>query len=147
MMTVKGSIISTMVIRVIGIWALLHGFLIVAGGPDRWANPFFETAMKVPGSPYTWGAFLMLGGFLVLLGSYANINVKLFGSRFTKFRVKNVGLIIIALYNFMFAITTFFIVFNSERISYSSSLKDLLLTVICMILTKVVEPINVKKNN
>lgn len=52
-----------------GVYAVIQGSGMVAGGVDRWSGPSFVVVRQVPGSALTWGAAVALLGLVVVAGS------------------------------------------------------------------------------
>lgn len=158
-----GSYGASLVIRAIGTWAIFQGVMIILGGPLRWANPAYNTANLMPGSPYTWGVLIVLGGALIMYGSLTNRYLPLknftyqqptFTSVNGKFglhsksvivnwsseQIRNTGLRIVGCWLFLFGIALMSTIFYIPDISYATGSRDILLSLICMIMTKVKEP-------
>lgn len=50
-------------------WSVLLGVSILATAGDRWPpDPRFETALKMPGAPESWGVFILVAGLLIAVG-------------------------------------------------------------------------------
>lgn len=50
------------------LFAVVYGLVTIVGGDERWSSPAYASAMQVPGAPESWGAVLLGGGLLGLLG-------------------------------------------------------------------------------
>lgn len=159
----QGSYGASLVIRALGTWAIYMGLLINLGGEARWANPIYHVADLMPGSPLTWGFIMLAGGFLVMFGSLSNTHLPLPNFTFKqptvssingKFglhlksvtidwsseQIRNAGLKIMGCWLFLFGLAFIFAIFQVPDIALSSGSRDMLLCVICVIMTKVKEP-------
>lgn len=58
--------------RRLGIIAVAFGATIIAShvesGRERWSASAWSFALEVPGSPATWGVFILVAGILILAG-------------------------------------------------------------------------------
>lgn len=58
--------------RRLGVIALAFGVTIIGShiesGRERWAASAWSFALEVPGSPATWGAFILIAGILIFAG-------------------------------------------------------------------------------
>lgn len=160
---VIGNYGYSLIIRAIGTWAILQGIAINIGGVARWSNPAYDIANLMPGSPFTWGVILFVGGGLIMYGSLTDRKIKL--PNFTyiqptiglvdddhlwikKKRVlidwnsqqfRNAGLKIVGAWLFLFGLAFLAIVFRLDDIGLLSGTRDILFSLICIILTKVKE--------
>ena len=85
-----------MTIWSVGGFAIVQGLGMIWGGPHRWLGPAYAVVRQAPGSPYTWGAALVLFGCLTLSGSVLR-----------RWRVKAAGLLGVSLWSGTFSIGAF----------------------------------------
>lgn len=73
-MTDEASAIIRRNARRLGIIALVFGVAIIGShiesGRDRWSASAWSFALEVPGSPATWGVFILAAGLLILTGKH-----------------------------------------------------------------------------
>ena len=154
----NGSYGASLVIRAIGTWAIFQSLAISLGGPDRWANPAYDVANLMPGSPYTWAVILLIGGALIMYGSLTNghLPFKNFTYKQITFdgrlryknvtvdwnsqQIRNVGLKIVGCWLLLFGFAFIAMIMQLPDIGFGAGSRDVLLSVICMIMTKVQEP-------
>lgn len=67
---VPATILSRVAIWLFGLYGIGQGVGICVGGIGRWSSPGYSIIAKLPGSPYSWGAPLILFGLVVLAGSF-----------------------------------------------------------------------------
>ena len=53
---------------IVGWVAILEGLVITFGAHERLEEGIFETALKIPGSPPTWGIGILLIGIAIIVG-------------------------------------------------------------------------------
>jgi hypothetical protein len=53
---------------VMACYAMLQGSLVILGGPHRFAQIGYKTAMIIPGAPASWGWALLIFGILAFVG-------------------------------------------------------------------------------
>ncbi len=56
-------------VRVLAVYGIVQGTFIIAGGTTRWSGNSLEVALRVPGSPATWGIVIAVAGTLSIVGS------------------------------------------------------------------------------
>lgn len=83
-----------MTIWVYGLLGVTQGVLIWVGGPIRWVGDFYTVPRMVPESPYSWAVAVGGSGILVMVGSITRT-----------MWVRNVGLIVFAVWCAAFALT------------------------------------------
>lgn len=49
-------------------YAIFQGVLIILGGPARFSQVGYVTALLIPGAPASWGLVLLIGGILAFVG-------------------------------------------------------------------------------
>lgn len=118
-----GGIITSMLIRVIGFWAVLNGSLICLGGASRWGSPAYNVVEQVPGAPETWGVVIILAGLCTLVGSYTK-----------KYWLKNIGLMGTATYCLFFSIGFSYAAFLFETMSFGVGTLELMTATLSLIL-------------
>jgi hypothetical protein len=138
----QGSYGASLVVRAIGTWAILDAIAIVIGGSARWGNPAYDVVNLMPGSPFTWAIFLFVGGMLAMIGSLAQSPIigKDVTIEVASIKVRNVGLKVIAVWFFLIGIASVVTIFQLSDISFGFGSTELLLAVICVVMTKVKEP-------
>lgn len=138
----QGSYGASLVVRAIGTWAILNALAIFIGGAVRWGNPAYDVVNLMPGSPFSWAIFLFVGGVLAMVGSLASRPIigKDATIELRSVKVRNFGLNLIGIWFFLIGIGSIVAVFQISDISYGFGSSDLLLAVICVIMTKVKEP-------
>ena len=140
---IQSSVFGTLCIRLLAGWAILHGLLTCIGGISRWSSPVYDVVKLMPGSPYTWGIILIVGGILALTASMLGIEFEkqVFGKTITYAMMKNTGLWIIAIVCFLFSIGVLSAALQPDStVSLAAGDRDLLICVLCVMMTKAVEP-------
>lgn len=141
-MTIQSSIFGTFCIRVLAAWSIVHGMLTCIGGSDRWINSVYDIVELIPGAPYTWGIALIIGGLLALSASLLGIE---FSKKIGRVNInysllKNVGLWIIGATCFCFFLGLIGVAITHPDISFTVGDRDLLICVLCIMMTKATEP-------
>jgi hypothetical protein len=149
-MALQSSPLGTITIRTLSSWAILHGLLTIIGGPSRWVSPAYDYVSLLPGSPYSWGAFLVVGGLLALYASLKGvdyvISLSLFGREVnvTYDVIKNTGLRMIALWCMIFMIGFIAAIFVHPEISLAAADRDIPFIIFALMMTKAREPRYIK---
>ena len=166
----NGSYGASLVVRALGTWAVIYGFLINIGGPERWGNPAYDVANLMPGSPYTWAVIILVAGMLTMLGSLITNKLPLPGFSFNrpdivveswkgnwipkfkkttrrqvvnwnKTQVRNIGLYILAAWWLLFGVALIIGAWHAPDIGYGAGGDKVVFAVVSIIMTKVKEPI------
>jgi hypothetical protein len=162
-MSLQGSYGASLVTRLLGTWAIVYGALIFIDGTQRWADPVYQIINLVPGSPFSWGTLLIIGGLITMAGSLHRKNFPLPNFRVTyptidwigwnpklilhsmlvdwsPAQVRNVGLYIIAFWTLVFGLALMITIFAGLSIPLGLGSRDLLISIISVVMTKVKEP-------
>jgi hypothetical protein len=143
MAVIQSSVIGTAVIRILATWAVIHGLLVILGGIGRWNGPVYQFVRLLPGSPYTWGVILMLGGFLALYASIRGVDyvIKINKNTIVSYRIiKNAGLWIIAVWCALFSAGFIGAMYLHPELSLALADRDILICILSLLMTKAVEP-------
>lgn len=144
MAAIQSSIFGTFCIRLIGIWAIVHGILTCLGGIAKWTSPAYDVVKLIPGSPYTWGIILCVGGMFTLSASLLGVEYEriILGRKITYFGLKNFGLWVIAAVSLFFAIGVIAVAFEpGSPVSFAAADRDLFICAMSVMMTKAIEPI------
>ncbi|MEO6627862.1 MAG: hypothetical protein ABIP03_04770 [Aquihabitans sp.] len=57
--------------RILGLTSMVVGLSIILGGKPRFMSISYDAALSAPGAPWSWGAWALLGGGLITIGSVA----------------------------------------------------------------------------
>jgi hypothetical protein len=68
------------VARLLGVFAMIKGVLILTTASDRWTGPAFEAASAVPGGYLVWGCSILILGAVALFGSLTHRTKTVFWS-------------------------------------------------------------------
>jgi len=55
--------------RLLATYAIVNGVHIILSGASRFSAISYETAMRVPGAPTSWGVILVIAGVIALFGT------------------------------------------------------------------------------
>ena len=160
----KGSYGASLVVRAIATWAIFQGLMLIIGGEARWTSPVYDVADLMPGAPLTWGIIVLVGGIIILCGSltdrhlpFKHFNIKWPSLRYnvngkvepylksievdwSSEQFRNMGLGLVAAWLFLFGISFAVTVFLIPDIGLATWTRDILLSIICLIMIRVREP-------
>ena len=93
---VPGTILSRVSIRVMVAFAVVQGAAILVADAARFTSPGYSVVRQAPGGMDMWGVVLVVAGVVTLVGSLTG-----------HFRVKGLGLFLIAFWCFVFGVGVF----------------------------------------
>lgn len=62
--------VTQLIVRLLATFAFVEGLVITFGGRERLDDDTFSVALKVPGSPPTWGIVILALGLTALIGTF-----------------------------------------------------------------------------
>jgi hypothetical protein len=109
------------VARLLGVFAVAKGGLIVLTGGDRWTSPVYDTARSVPGAHLTWGWSLLVVGTIALIATFTY-----------HYFVVAVCLALAGVWSMFFAIAYFLSVINIPGSAMDPFSTQLFITLMCL---------------